>query len=169
MGTTDMQLGLASQGLLVKAKNYSPTDRNCICILVNTAFDKVYNVYYTYCWMWSIVDIWCTTCMRQDLPKRISTAPLFISRRASTFSTDIILFWLKQSKTCNLGWKVAEFWNLQSPCRHQKTWACPLSLFWTSGLLHHFPWVDYYRSVHPGDFDSVNHRANGVKSHQTII
>ena len=102
--------------------------------------------------------------MRQDLPKRISTAPLFISRRASTFSTDIILFWLKQSKTCNLGWDVAEFRNLQSPCRHQKTWACLLSLFWTSGLLHHFPWVDYNRPVHPGYFDFANHRTNGVKS-----
>ena len=119
---------------------------------------------YTYCWMSLIVDIWCTTCMRQDLPKRILTAPLFRSRRASTFSTDIILFWLKQSTTCNLGWNVAEFCNLQSPCRHQKNWACLLSLFWTSGLLHHFPWVDYYRSVHPGYFDSANHRTNGVKS-----
>ena len=162
--TMDMQLWLVFQGLLAKAENYPPTDGNCICILVNTALMR-----YTYCWMSSIVDIWCSTCMRQDLPKRILTAPLFRSRRASTFSTDIILFWLKQSKTCNLGWNVAEFCNLQSPCRHQKTWACLLSLFWTSGLLHHFPWVDYYRSVHPGDFDSVNHRANGVKSHQTII
>ena len=44
MGTMDMQLGLVSQGLLCKAKDYPPTDGNCICILLNTALYKIYEL-----------------------------------------------------------------------------------------------------------------------------